>query len=119
MLIWRGWGLIPLILFAIINFLIQWAADSWIGPTEGLKHFSDDHSWVYFLSLTISAIACWLAGTALDKDVLKNAKIVIDKETVQEIRLISANDLFWIPVKWWSVIFVVIGFYMLLSSSIE
>lgn len=59
--------------------------------------------------MLISAIACWFAGTALERHALEKAQVVTDKETGQEMRLIGRHDMFWIPVKWWSVIYLVIG----------
>jgi len=40
---------------------------------------------------------------------LQKGRVMIDKQTGQEIVLRSNHSLFFIPVKWWPVVFAVLG----------
>ena len=109
MIVWRGWGLLALILGAAINVGIEQLTDNFFSIPEGFKHYRDAHTWWWFIGMLLSAVACWFAGLALDKRALKNAQVVMDKETGQELRLLKRHDMFWIPVKWWSLIYLGVG----------
>jgi hypothetical protein len=116
MIIWRGWGVLALIIMALIGVAMEGILEVTAGLPHGIKQYRVEHPWVELVSFGLSAIACWFAGTALERRELKNAQIVTDKETGQDIRLIGRHDLFWIPVKWWSVIWVIAGIYFALSG---
>jgi hypothetical protein len=111
MIIWRGWGVLALIIMAVFGVGMEALLDATVGLPNGIKQYRAEHPWVELVSFGLSAIACWYVGTALERRELKNAKVVTDKETGQDVRLIGRHDLFWIPVKWWSVIWAVAGIY--------
>jgi hypothetical protein len=116
MIIWRGWGISAILIAALFNVLMEQLTDNFLAIPDGFKHYRDAHSWVWLVGMWLSAAGCWFAGKALDAHELKNAKIVTDKETGQDIRIIGRNDMFWIPVKWWAVIWFGFGIWFSLSS---
>lgn len=109
MIVWRGCGLLALIIGAVINVGIEQLTDNFFLVPEGFKHYRDAHTWAWFVGMLLSAIACWVAGTALEKHALAKAQTVTDRETGQDLRLIGRDDMFWIPVKWWSVVYLALG----------
>lgn len=116
MIIWRGWGVLALIIMALTAVAIEGILEATVGLPNGIKQYRVEHPWVWLVSFGLAAFFCWFAGTALERRELKNAKVVTDKETGQDIRLIGRNDLFWIPVKWWSVVYVVLAIVFMVSG---
>lgn len=116
MIVWRGKGLLVLLVGFVCSWLIEWLADSVFGIPEGRQHYREAHSWVWLLSMGSSAVACWFVGQQLEAHELKTAKVVIDKETGQDIRLVGRNDMFWIPVKWWAVVYLAIGVWLAIGK---
>jgi hypothetical protein len=47
---------------------------------------------------------------------LKKPRIFIDQETGQKIELRGSHSLFFIPVKWWPVAFVILGFIFMFEG---
>lgn len=109
MLIWRGMGVLALVVAVVINMALNETAKAWIGFPEGVTRYHDLHSWFWMLGMGLSAIACWFLGRWLEARELKNAKLVTDQKTGETLHLISRHDLFWIPVKWWSVVWLAVG----------
>jgi hypothetical protein len=116
MIIWRGWGVLALIIMALTAVAIEGILEATVGLPNGIKQYRVEHPWVWLVSFGLAAVFCWFAGTALERRELKNAKVVTDKETGQDIRLIGRNDMFWIPVKWWSVVYVVLAIVFVVSG---
>jgi hypothetical protein len=116
MIIWRGYGVLAFIIAVLINLSIEGILEATVGLPKGIIQYRKEHSWVWLVGMGLSGIACWYVGKALDARELKNAKIVTDKETGQDIRLIGRNDLFWIPVKWWSVVWVILGIVLAITD---
>lgn len=111
MLIWRGWGFVAILILGIAQaFVGEYLFDTVFGIPEGVKHYRDAHPSVYAVCGILAAIGCWVTGTWLENREIAKGHLVVDKETGQEIRLVGRNDMFWIPVKWWSVIWLVFGF---------
>ena len=115
MIIWRGMGVLALVIAVALNVLVNESANNLFGIPDGFKHYRDENKYMWFVGMSLSAIACWYLGRWLDARETRNAKVVIDKETGQEIRLVSRHDLFWIPVKWWAVVWLVAGLWLMLN----
>lgn len=96
-LIWRGWGiLLPLGVFAgaFIGFLVS---ESLFSPQSGLTMIFVS----LFATLGAYGVVALLART--DK-----GKVVIDKESGEELLLKRGDSLFFIPVRFWFYLLVVI-----------
>lgn len=107
MIIWRGWGILAILVFGLVNVALgELAADQFLGIPEGFRHYRDAHNGINVFCGLLSALACWFVGTWLEAWALKRAQVVLSKETGQEIHLVSRHDLFWIPVKWWAVVWL-------------
>jgi hypothetical protein len=115
MIIWRGMGILALIIAVIVSLIVHETANSMLGIPEGIKHYRDAYKVRWIVSMGLSALACWFFGNWLESRELKNTKVAIDKESGQEIRLISRHDMFWIPIRWWSIIWLVAGLWLSLS----
>lgn len=111
MIIWKGLGIIAVILPIIFMFIIQLITNMLFG--DG---FYKDASWTLSLALFLSAISVYLIGIKLNN---KIGQIVIDKETGQEIELKNTHSLFWIPLQYWGFILFGIGAFVLISKAMQ
>jgi len=109
MIIWKGLGIIAVILPIIFMFIVQMITNMLFG--DG---FYKDSSWTLSLVLFLSAVSVYLIGIKLNN---KIGQIVIDKETGQEIELKNTHSLFWIPLQYWGFILFGIGAFVLISKS--
>lgn len=109
MIIWRGWGLLALLLAAACNVGMEQATDAWYGIPEGFRHYREANGWVWLVGMWASAAACWFAGKWFEAYEARNARVVIDKESGNEMHLVRRHDMFWIPIKWWACVWAFVG----------
>lgn len=100
MVVWQGWGILTVIITALILVATQAVA--------GAQYYSA-HPWVQFLGLLASGALVGVVGYILNS---KPGRTLIDPNTNQAVVLKSSHTLFWIPMQYWSIILVVIGVAM-------
>jgi hypothetical protein len=109
MIIWSGLGFLVAVFVFGSSLIFNLGFNQWMG--EG---YYDTHKWPFALSLVLSAVICWFLGSALRK---RNAQVVVDKETGQEIVLNHGNHrLFFIPMHIWGPILVAIAAVVLVMD---
>ena len=102
MLVWKGFGfLAPLIVF-LAAFIGIGAGDSLGNKDLGFP-----------VGILIGAVIVYLIGIKL---AAKPGRVVIDKETNQEVELKSSHSFMWIPMPIWGPIFGVIGIFGLVKE---
>ena len=102
MLIWRGWGLLVIVIVVGMVLLGGYVTDSITGGSE----YRDTHSWPYALSLLPPAAVLWFLGRFLAN---RKARSVIDEETGERLVLRSDHSLFFVKMHWWGPILVVVA----------
>ena len=100
MIIWRGLGF----LVAVIVFANSLIANLITNIITGSETYWEEHQWPLALSLVVSAIICWFLGKYLDG---RKGRILIDKETGEEVRVGSVHELFFINVHLWGPILLI------------
>ncbi len=102
MVVWTGLGF----LVAIIGIGALVGTEVISESITGNESFYQDNPWVILFGMLAAALITF----ALNKTLLApKSQTVIDKETRQEIVLKKDHSLFFIPTKWWPIIFIVIG----------
>ena len=109
MIFWTGFGF----LVAIIGFATLILTELVSESITKNEQFYQENSWVILVGMTIAAVLTFGLHKILS---LKKPKIVIDKETGQEMELRGSHSLFFIPVKWWPVAFIVLGFIFMFTG---
>ena len=102
MIIWSGLGfLVPVIGCAALLFtgLIS-------EKIAGDAQFVQQHGWLSGVGMLVAAPLTYGFHRLL---LLQKGRVVIDKETGHEVVLRSKHSLFFVPVKWWPVVFAVLG----------
>lgn len=97
MIVWRGWGILVLVLAAVPVALVQLVA-GWVMGPDGAARQSD---WLAPLGLALSAPLIWWVGRALNR---RPARVLVDRETGQEVALRPNHSLFFIRMEYWAVI---------------
>ena len=75
MIIWRGMGVLALVVAVALNVLVNESANNLFGIPDGFKHYRDAHKYMWFVGMGLSAIACWYLGRWLDAREIKNAMV--------------------------------------------
>ena len=101
MIIWSGLGF----LVAVIGFASLILTEFVSEKVTGDDQFYQEHGWVILVGMLLAAGLTY----GLHRLLLQKGRVVIDKETGQEIVLRSSHSLFFIPVKWWPVVFIGLG----------
>lgn len=102
MIIWSGFGF----LVAVIGFAALIFTELASEKITGNNQFYQQHGWVILIGMLVAAALTYGLHRLL---LLQKGRAVIDKETGQEIILRANHSLFFIPVKWWSVVFAALG----------
>jgi len=102
MIVWSGFGF----LVALITFGVLFATATVAEKLSGNPQFYEENSWVISVGMIVSALFTFVLAQLLNK---QKPRVVIDKNTGQEIELRRNHSLFWIPVKWWPIILVALS----------
>ena len=103
MLFWRGYGIVVVVL-TVIAFVIatQVGEHFWGTPLP-----ADHRSVIELAGMLVAAVMVFGFHVAIDR--AEQPRIVVDKATGEEIRLVAKHDLFFIPVKFWPYILAALG----------
>src|SRR5213593_2514369 len=97
MIIWRGYGF----LVAVITFAVSLLTELMIEKINGDPTFYQSHSWPLAVALVISAAIIWTVDNRMSN---QPEKVLIDKETGNEVSLKRSHELFFIKMKYWPAI---------------
>jgi hypothetical protein len=103
MFVWRGFGLAVVGLTFVSLLLTELGVESLFSDDA----YYQEHGWPKLLALVLAAGLVLLLSNHFEN---RPARIVIDKETGQEIALKDKHDLFFVPLRYWPAILVVAGF---------
>lgn len=101
--IWKGWGLLVLVIAALIVILTTVFFDK-----AGLPV-----AYGAALGMLLSAGAIWQVGNKLNSP-LKN-RVLLDQKTGAEVILKPDHSLFFIKMQYWAFIAGAIGLFMLVN----
>ena len=107
----KGKGIFAL-LFLLVSFLITASFTYFILQVE--NDFSRS-KWFLFATFNLAGFFCWTIGKMINS---KSPKIYIDPETNQAVQLVNSkrHTFFFIPVRYWGIIYSVIGIYALIKG---
>ena len=112
MIIWTGFGF----LVAIIGFAALVLTELISESIAGNEQFYQQNSWLILVGMTVAAILTFGLHKILS---LKKPKIVIDKKSGEEIEIRGSHSLFFIQVKWWPIVFIILGFVFMFAGGNE
>ncbi len=110
MVIWTGFGFVIAVI--VIGCVI--ATELITGTIAGNDSFYEANTWLLFFSFIVAAGITY----ALSKTIMapKHRKLT-DDETGEEVNFITnKHSLFFVPIKWWVHIFIVLGLSALVTG---
>lgn len=109
MFVWRGWG----ILVVLITFLCSLAAEL---ITRGLvgRGYWETHSYPLAMALLGAAAVIWLADARLYAR--QETRTLVDEKTGERVHVAPRHELFFIRMKWWSLVCAGGGMAVLLMN---
>ncbi len=110
---WSGFGFVTGLIGFGSLILTEYIAED----LTANEFYYQENSWLIFLGMVIAAVLS-LAFYKLLK-LFSKPKIVIDKETGDEIELNSNHSLFFINIKWWPIVYIVIGLILMVTNMKE
>ena len=99
MIIWRGWGILVPVLAVLGLALGVWFQDGTIA--QNMEQLGSG------IGLVLAGTALFYLGSRLHAP--SRGKVVIEKDTGQEIVLRTKHDFFWIKMEYCGVICALIG----------
>ena len=105
MMIWSGWGFAV----ALIGFASLVATEYFVERVTQDDQFYQDHGWPKMLGMTVAGLLLWVFCVWLDRT--SPASDASTAESPRE-KLPSAtveHSLFFIPIKYWTPLLLVIG----------
>lgn len=109
MIIWRKWGiLVPVVIFAVL-FLMETVVESIAG--EGAYQRNQVFQG---LALIIGGGLVWAFA---EWEARRNKpRVLVDRETGQEVTQLNLSDLFFIPLRYWGWLSIVLGIFLAVTS---
>ncbi|MDO9438631.1 hypothetical protein [Hydrogenophaga sp.] len=103
MVIWRGYGILVVVFMGVCMVAAKAGAESLWGtplPIEKRQLYE-------LLGMWLAAGAVYGLHLAVTK--LNPPRTVVDQQTGEELKLVSKHDLFFVPIKYWSIVLVALG----------
>jgi len=108
MIIWKGWGILALLIPLILSWSIQFLADSVFG-----HDFYKTSTWAMPCVFIFSSFFVFLIGDKLNK---KQGRILIDPKTHENVEIKTSHTFFFIPMQYWGILWIGVGLWMYASN---
>jgi len=108
MIVWKGWGLLALIIPLFFSLLAGSVFDAIYGES-----FYKNSEWAMPMILSLSSVLLYFMGIKLNN---KPGRILIDPENNEQIELKTRHTMFWIPIQYWAFIVVGISIWMYIAN---
>ena len=108
MLVWKGWGILALIIPLVLSIGIGAGLDANYG-----KDFYINSTWAMPMVFAVSSFIVLIIGKEVNN---KPGKILIDPENNKEVEIKTIHSMFWIPLQYWGLIILVISIWMYIAN---
>jgi hypothetical protein len=108
MVIWKGWGIMALLIPLLCSLLAGTLFDSVYG--ENVYKNSD---LAMPLVLAMSGVFVYIFGYQVNS---RPGRILVDPENNEKIELKSTHSMFWIPLQYWSGIIIAVSVWMYVAN---
>ncbi|BCO10139.1 hypothetical protein GF1_25150 [Desulfolithobacter dissulfuricans] len=101
MIIWKGWGILAIVIPLLCSLGAQFIIDAIMGAGWYMEA-----SWPMPLALALSAVFVFVTGKRLNN---RPGKVFIDPESNEKVELRKSHSLFWIPLQYWSPVIIILA----------
>lgn len=112
MIIWSGFGIVV----GAIGIVSLIATEITLEALTNNERFYQEHPWGILLAMVMAAVLTYGFHLLLS---LEKPRVMIDKETGREIARRTNHSMFFIPVKVWPVLFVILGLVVTVVQSVK
>ncbi len=112
MIIWRGWGILALLIPVLLIFLLEVLAGLLAG-LFGADASQQISSCLWPLGWLIAAGIVWRLGRSLNQ---RQGRVLIDPMTHEQFVFRSDHSLFFIKMEYWAIIMLVGAIIMLVGA---
>jgi hypothetical protein len=103
MIIWNGLGfLVGVVTFGCL--LATEAGVEWVFKDDT---FYQKHGWPKLVGMTVAALLVWVLARILSR---RPGRVLMDPATGERVRIGRDHSFFFIPVKYWPPILLILGF---------
>ncbi|MFC0406761.1 hypothetical protein [Roseomonas elaeocarpi] len=100
MVIWSGWGILTVVIVALVGGSVTAILANLAGPGSSAAGYA------LAVGLLVSAVVNWFVGQRLNA---APGRELVDPATGQRVTLRRRHSLFFVPMQWWSVPLVVVA----------
>lgn len=108
MVIWKGWGILALVIPILCSLVTGTALDYFY-----VDNFYKNSESAMPLVLLLSAVLVLFVGNKLNN---KPGRKLIDPESNELVELKETHTMFWVPLQYWSVIIIAVSAWMYLAN---
>ncbi|MBU0504555.1 MAG: hypothetical protein ABII18_05730 [bacterium] len=108
MIIWRGWGILALVIPAITWIIIPLIFKELVSHETYSVYYRYSSAFGIFLG----AIPLWFLGRKLNRG---GARTLVDEKTGEKVVLQANHSFFFIKMEYWSILFILFSLFVVLS----
>jgi hypothetical protein len=112
MIVWRGWGILVLVIAFAAALLVQVVVDALVGPDTYTRNTS---LWLA-VALLLAAPIVWMLGRRLNG---RAPRVLTDQQTGEEVILRPDHSFIWIKMEYWAIGLALIAGLMLLGPLVR
>lgn len=102
MILWNGWGIIV----GVITFGCLLATEVFVEATFADDRYFQDHGWPIAAGFGVAAVLTGIAARVIRR---APQRVLLDPQTGKEVILDQRDTFFFIPVRYWPPILIVLG----------
>jgi tryptophan-rich sensory protein len=91
---------------AVFTFVALILAELGVERASSDETYYQEHGWPKLLGFAVAAALVWMLSNHVEK---RPARVVIDKQTGQELTLQNKHDLFFVPLRYWPAVLLLAG----------
>jgi hypothetical protein len=110
MIIWRGYGFLVVLIALLVVLCANFLADHFGGD-----RYWESHSFPLGSALIVAGGLIWVIDSLLYG---RPARTLIDEKTGERLVLVPRHDLFFLRMKWWAIIVLGFGVFVLATNFI-
>jgi hypothetical protein len=105
-IVWRGWGIIVVAIAAVAMFV-----GAALGAAVGIT--GQDGDYPVGLALILAGVGTWFLGIRMNRNADRH---LVDPATGEAVIVRGGHSLFFVPVRWWGLLMVVVGALLLVTG---
>ncbi|SJL84284.1 hypothetical protein [Vibrio palustris] len=107
MIIWRGWGIL-----VVLITMVMYMAVIFLGESIFHQGYAIHAQYYHAVATLLSAIAVWFTGRKLNGG---QGRELLDEKTGQKVIMKSSHSLFFIKFEYWAIPLAILGLLFMIA----